>query len=424
MNLTVFSCSALTSYKATHLGKRFCWPVQNGKDQEDYDANTRFDELGREVTYGDIVDAWPIYLITVVVTFILSLLFLKAIEACALAMIKFMIGFFAVLMFALGAALFYGYMDAINRTDVHEDQAQGFLIFALVIWGILLIFLCMIWCSWKRVKLAAIILQATADYLTDVKRVMFVPILLFFILAGFLTWWMTSGAYLFTCGESVHNPDQPYGHIERSGFAQFLWYFYQAYLLWTVFFIEHLGLFVMSTVACIWYFALDRKNLGSPICTAFSWGLITHMGTVAFGSFVLAVIWVIKQIIAYMKQAAEQERRDTGSANGQLLLCCIGCLAECFEEIVKYLSRHAYIETALHNTSFCKGCYESAAIILSNMWKIGVLHGIADLAIIFGTLTITAFATMIGFLLMKSFERFGGVVFETLAPLFVNFPLN
>lgn len=145
------------------------------------------------------------------------------------------------------------------------------------------------------------------------------------------------------------------------------------------------------------------------------------MGTVAFGSFILAAIWVIRQVIAYMKQAAEQDKRNTGKQNGQLMLQCISCCAACFNKIVEYLSRHAYIETALHNTNFCKGCYESAAIILTNMWRVGVLHGIANLAIMFGTFTIAALVTLIGYLLMKSFEVFGGVVFETLAPLLVNF---
>ena len=410
----------MTTYEATQLGKRFCWPVDNGPNTEDADANENFDDLGRETIYGDLVDAWPIYLISIGVTFLLALAFLKALEACALSMIKFLIAFYSIIMFVLGGMMLYNYVSIMNRTDVHEDEKNGFLIFGLIIWGLLLLFLCMIWCSWQRVKLAATILQATADYLTDVKRVMFVPILLFIMLVSFLLWWMWSGAHLFSSGEVVHDPSQPFGKIQRTSLVDNLWNFHLAYLLWTTFFIEHLGLFIMSTVACIWYFAPNRKNLGSPVCKAFSWGLITHMGTVAFGSFVLAVIWVIKQIISYMKQAAEQDKRKAGRTQGDLMISCISCCASCFEKIIKYISRHAYIETALHNTHFCKGCYESSAIILSNLWKIGVLHGIANLAIIFGTFTIAAFVTLIGYLLMKSFETFSGVVFETLAPLLVS----
>lgn len=170
-------------------------------------------------------------------------------------MIKFMIALYAIIMFTLGAAMFYNYVTIMNRTDIHEDEKNGMLIFALIIWGLLLLFLCMIWCSWKRVKLAATILQATADYLTDVKRVMFVPIVLFFMLVAFLAWWMYSGAYLFSSGDVMHDPSQPFGKINRTSFVDNLWNFHLVYLLWTTFFIDHLGHFVMSTVACIWYFA-------------------------------------------------------------------------------------------------------------------------------------------------------------------------
>lgn len=140
------------------LGKRFCWPIENGKNTEDADANENFNKLGSETVYGDLVDAWPIYLISVAVTFILSLLFLETIECCALTMIKIMITFFAILMFVLGALMFYNYFAIINRTDIHEDEKRGYWIFGLVLWGLLLLFLCLIWCSWSRVKLSASIL--------------------------------------------------------------------------------------------------------------------------------------------------------------------------------------------------------------------------------------------------------------------------
>lgn len=141
---------------------------------------------------------------------------------------------------------------------------------------------------------------------------MFVPLILLGMLVGFMVWWLWSGAYLFSSGELIHDPALPFGKIKRTQMVDNLWYFHLAYLLWTTFFLEHLGLFILSTVACIWYFARDRNKLGSPVSTSFFWGLFTHMGTVAFGSGVLAIIWLIKQIISYMKQAAEEEARKSG----------------------------------------------------------------------------------------------------------------
>jgi Plasma-membrane choline transporter len=103
----------------------------------------------------------------------------------------------------------------------------------------------------------------------------------------------------------------------------------------------------------------------------------------------------------------------------ECLFACLGCCADCFNDMAKYISKHAYIESALHNTNFCQGCTESALLITENIWKIGMLHGICNLAIIFGSLTIAGITTLIAFLIMRSIQMFGGAVFETLAPLIV-----
>lgn len=122
-----------------------------------------------------------------------------------------MIALYSIAMICLGGFLFYNYMTMVNKTEIRQEQASGFLTAALIVWGFAALFLCMIFCSWKRVELAATIIQATADYITDVKRVTLVPLLEFLMLIGFLAWWMYSGAYLFSTGEVKHDPSKPFG---------------------------------------------------------------------------------------------------------------------------------------------------------------------------------------------------------------------
>ena len=100
------------------MGLKFCWPVENGNNAQDYKADRKFDSLGREVVYGDLVDAWKIYLMCIGFTIILSFAFLKALEACAMGMIKFMIALYTVAMIGLGCFLFYNYMTMVNKTEI------------------------------------------------------------------------------------------------------------------------------------------------------------------------------------------------------------------------------------------------------------------------------------------------------------------
>jgi Plasma-membrane choline transporter len=67
---------------------------------------------------------------------------------------------------------------------------------------------------WSRIKLASRIIEATADYITDIKRIIIVPILMTIILLFYLLWWSYSGAYLFSAGTTVWNPKLPWGEIK------------------------------------------------------------------------------------------------------------------------------------------------------------------------------------------------------------------
>lgn len=111
----------------------------------------------------------------------------------------------------------------------------------------------------------------------------------------------------------------------------YLLYLCGASILWTVFFIDHLGYFVLSGVASMWYFAPDRSTIGfSSVKTALSWGILYHFGTIALGSFLVAFIWLLRVII----EAAEQSEKNKGPKKNLvaiLVLACLACFAKCLE---------------------------------------------------------------------------------------------
>lgn len=197
-----------------------------------------------------------------------------------------------------------------------------------------------------------------------------------------------------------------------------MWYFYLFALLWHVAFISAIGQFVLTSVACIWYFAPDRDRLGSPICTAFKWALITHVGTVAFGSILLAIIWAVQIVLAYIhKKVKETQGKDSWL---RWLVGCLQCCAMCFERIIKYISRHAYIETVLRSVGFCQGAMKAFSVVTSNFLRFGTLGFITELAMLFGNIFIAATVTIIGNYLLHWYAGYANVVFETFAPLVVS----
>jgi len=141
------------------------------------------------------------------------------------------------------------------------------------------------------------------------------------------------------------------------------------------------------------------------------------MGTLAFGSLLLAIIWAIQIILAYIhKKVKENQGKDSWL---RWLIGCLQCCALCFERILKYISRHAYVETVLRSIGFCPGSMKAFKVITSNILRFGTLTGITELAMLFGNIFIASVVTIIGHYMLQWKAEYSNIIFETFAPLVV-----
>lgn len=65
-----------------------------------------------------------------------------------------------------------------------------------------------------------------------------------------------------------------------------------------------------------------------------------HLGSVALGSFLIAAVQFVRVILKVLEKYL---RNRSGKCVEAVLACCQCCLY-CFEKILKYLTRNAYIE--------------------------------------------------------------------------------
>jgi len=79
-----------------------------------------------------------------------------------------------------------------------------------------------------------------------------------------------------------------------------------------------------------------------------------HLGSVAFGSLIVAIVDMIRLIFDYIHlKLKEVSGAGTSSAVG-CCLKCLGCLIDCFERFIRFINRHAYIQIAMTGENFCK----------------------------------------------------------------------
>merc|ERR1719464_242023 len=122
------------------------------------------------------------------------------------------------------------------------------------------------------------------------------------------------------------------------------------------------------------------------------------MGSLAFGSFLLAVIWIIRIIFEYVGEKVV----DSVGGNGctRCLLGYIRCCLDCFDRFIRYLNRNAYIYMALSGESFCSSAINAFLLILKNAAKFGFVEGIASCFMFIAKFFISIMTTLISFFIL------------------------
>lgn len=109
--------------------------------------------------------------------------------------------------------------------------------------------------------------------------------------------------------------------------------------MWAVQFIVHCQHIVIAGAAATWYFIRNKNNLTSPISTSIGRLFSYHLGSVAFGSFIIVFIYIIKQVLSGINTLLK--RYDHPII--RCLFNAFTCVFNCFESYISYLTRNAYI---------------------------------------------------------------------------------
>lgn len=166
-------------------------------------------------------------------------------------------------------------------------------------------------------------------------------------------------------------------------------------LLWTMNFISNFGQLVMSHAVATWYFTEPAHRVETinnhTVWESMKLSLRFHLGTVAFGSLLIALIQFARAVALYIQRNTKKECRDLWWV--KTVFCCINCCLCILECCMKFISKHAYIQTAIHGTAFCSSAKNVFALIARNIMRIGALVFTAELCLFIGKLFVTMLAT-------------------------------
>ena len=249
-------------------------------------------------------------------------------------------------------------------------------------------------------------MKAASDFVTQNTRIALLPIVVYIITIPIALWWTASAVYLMSIGEPFQEEDSFIATIKYESATKYMGLFLLFGLFWILAFMIACVQFVIAATTCMWYFSgQGAENSDSngrvSIGLGVSWCFKYHLGSLAMGSFLIAVVQMIKVLFEYF--AAKYEK-VAGKDNVvfKAITCCLRCCIWCLDAYVKFLTRNAYIQIALHNSSFCTAAKESFYLSIRHAGRFASANVIGRIIDLIGKGAIVAMSVWLTIMAVQS----------------------
>lgn len=184
---------------------KYCVPAFTSEDGDD--AQTFYEKLTEEFYKSEagkvvvnITRTWKTNLVLIFTGLIVSFLFMWLMSKCARCLALFGVAVMLLSFFGGGAACLYmGLTDSVTTAATDQSTTNMGL---LITGGVLLFFglctACCIWCNRTSLETAIAIIDASADFMIDTKRLILVSVFYFILTMIIFFMWLFSVACVFS----------------------------------------------------------------------------------------------------------------------------------------------------------------------------------------------------------------------------------
>mmetsp|Transcript_13382 Transcript_13382/g.31404 ORF Transcript_13382/g.31404 Transcript_13382/m.31404 type:complete len:651 (-) Transcript_13382:107-2059(-) len=387
------------SYPTSEFMGRYCIPHPDDDDEAEdlYDrfvSSTAIGDTSEEFAsaWGSIEAAvWPL-VVTGIVAIVLTFVYLFLLQLFG----KQLFYVSALLVFLMFLLLGLAFISTAFNVTGHQEDSPLFkhleddhawwisislgsicLILALLV-------SCLLCCFGHAVDTALACLSAAADCISHEWSLLVEPIidvvfrltLLVTLLVGFM--WLASTGDITTDNSTTIGGVHVTGVKRSFSYTEdqiWMMVYYIFGSIWLLEFAHSLGQFVIAYMVVLWYYTpLYHGRKRSPWCPlprAYIAALVFHLGTLAMGSFLIALCRIPQIILGYFAKQAKAKENPVLSC---CVLCCKCCI-DCFTRFLEYINQNAYVDVAINSNDFCTAARRSFEFILSNGAEIVLLSG-------------------------------------------------
>jgi len=189
-----------------------------------------------------------------------------------------------------------------------------------------------------------------------------------------------SSSHCYTAGCAIYG-------LNSSNVITYLQLYNLFGFFWGVWFISGLSQMILAGTFATWYWTFHKRNVPFFVLTRSIFRTLWyHMGTVAFGSLIIAICSFIRAMIEF----AEKKVKKYDNPITKAIFCCCKCFFWCLEKFLCFLNRNAYIMCAIHGKNFCSSAKDAFELLMRNLLRVVFVDKVTDFLFFLGKVLVTA----------------------------------
>jgi len=358
---------------------QYCFPTQNLALLQRIMDSTHVASFTKQIylACNSALESWRFLVGVAGASIVIGYLFLFVLWFCFAKLVYgLVVAAHLVLLAATGLFIHAGFHEKNNFFTSYFDEHQARLATwtcaaaSLAAWVLFSIFCCY---SRNAVNITIDSVKASCEVITHIPTILLQPLAHSLLVISTLLTLLYGLAWLLSTGKVVP-ADAPLkqGGIEIEGlhrnieFTGWQWgciAYWIFGLVWIFETLNALGQFAISHAVVL--FACFHTAEWFPMLHGYFAGLTFHLGTLAFGGFVIGLLKVLAAVMAYL---ARQADGDAGVQGVVARVCCC-CCAQCvllIEWVMSMVNELVYTDVALRGVGYMEAAGNVVRIASSN----------------------------------------------------------
>jgi solute carrier family 44 (choline transporter-like protein), member 2/4/5 len=277
---------------------------------------------------------------------------------------------------------------------------------SIVIWVIVFLYCCFILCNWKSISLGASIMETASEFVVENKKIIYQPAIAYAVCLPIIIWWTGSAIFVYSLGTPVFEEKKFIAKIDGTTKSDYMFCYFVFGLFWILSWIIAMQNFSTICTTCMWYFTGEGSDAVSyrqvySSTMAIEWAFKNHAGSMAMGSFLIAVVTMVRLVFEYIIYTYEKSTPGE-NAVWKCIKFVIRFVSWSLDCCVKFVNKNAYIQIALRNESFCEAAKTSFYLAVRNAARASAVSIISGILAVLGKGFIVALCAFLTISLVDS----------------------